>query len=71
MIWYSIDAFRKAKTIDDFIVVVDANEMKSGRLVEDYGVTLVQGGSTRNESFKNALDFHQIFHLRLQECHRM
>ncbi len=57
MIWYSIDAFRKAKTIDDFIVVVDANEMKSGRLAKDYNVKLVQGGSTRNESFKNALDY--------------
>ena len=57
MIWYSIDAFRQAKSIDDFIVVVDDNEMQSGRLVNDYGVTLVQGGSTRNESFKNALDY--------------
>lgn len=57
MIWYSIDAFRRAKSIDDFIVVVDANEMHSGRLAKDYGVTLVQGGSTRNESFKNALDY--------------
>ena len=57
MIWYSIDAFRQAKSIDDFIVIVDANEMQSGRLAKDYGVTLVQGGSTRNESFKNALDY--------------
>lgn len=57
MIWYSIDAFHRAKSIDDFIVVVDANEMQSGRLAKDYGVTLVQGGSTRNESFKNALDY--------------
>ena len=57
MIWYSIDAFRQAKSIDDFIVIVDANEMQSGRLAQDYGVTLVQGGSTRNESFKNALDY--------------
>lgn len=57
MIWYSIDAFRQAKSIDDFIVVVDDNEMQSSRLVNDYGVTLVQGGSTRNESFKNALDY--------------
>lgn len=57
MIWYSIDAFRRAKSIDDFIVVVDANEMQSGRLAQEYGVTLVQGGNTRNESFKNALDY--------------
>lgn len=57
MIWYSIDAFRRAKSIDDFIVVVDANEMQSGRLAQEYGVTLVQGGNTRNESFNNALDY--------------
>lgn len=57
MIWYSIDAFRHAKSIDDFIVVVDVNEMQSGRLAQEYGVTLVQGGNTRNESFKNALDY--------------
>ena len=57
MIWYSINAFRQAKNIDDFIVVVDANEMQSGRLAKGYGVTLVQGGNTRNESFKNALDY--------------
>ena len=57
MIWYSIDAFRKAKTIDDFIVVVDEKEMQSGRLAREYGVTLVQGGNTRNRSFKNALDY--------------
>ncbi len=57
MIWYSIDAFEKAKNIDDFIVVVDANEMQSGRLAEQYNVKLVQGGDTRNKSLKNALDY--------------
>lgn len=57
MIWYSIDAFRKAKTIDDFIVIVDKNEMVNGRIAEDYGVTTVEGGNSRNSSFKNALDY--------------
>ena len=57
MIWYSIDAFEKAKNIDDFIVVVDANEMQSGRLAQQYNVKLVQGGGTRNQSLKNALDY--------------
>lgn len=62
MIWYSIDAFRKAQTIDDFIVIVGADEIQSGRLARDYGVTLVQGGSSRNQSFKNALDYiHEHF----------
>lgn len=57
MIWYSIDAFRKAKTIDDFIVIVDKTEMEKGRIAADYGVTTVEGGSSRNGSFKNALDY--------------
>ena len=35
MIWYSIDAFRKAETIDDFIVIVDKNEMANGRIARD------------------------------------
>ena len=57
MIWYSIDAFRKAKSIDDFIVIVDKTEMEKGRIAADYGVTTVEGGSSRNSSFKNALDY--------------
>lgn len=57
MIWYSIDAFRKAKTVDDFIVIVDKTEMEKGRIAADYGVTTVEGGNSRNGSFKNALDY--------------
>ncbi|MBO5934097.1 MAG: 2-C-methyl-D-erythritol 4-phosphate cytidylyltransferase [Clostridia bacterium] len=57
MIWYSIDAFRKAETIDDFIVIVDKTEMEKGRIASEYGVKTVEGGSSRNGSFKNALDY--------------
>ncbi len=57
MIWYSIDAFRKAETIDDFIVIVDKTEMEKGRIANEYGVKTVEGGSSRNGSFKNALDY--------------
>lgn len=57
MIWYSIEAFKKATLIDDFIVVVDQTEMQSQRLAKEYGVTLVLGGDTRNKSLKNALDY--------------
>ena len=57
MIWYSIDAFGKAKTIDDFIVVVDAAEMKRGRIAKEYSVKTVEGGGSRNASFKHALDY--------------
>lgn len=57
MIWYSIDAFRRAETIDDFIVIVDKTEMEKGRIASEYGVKTVEGGSSRNGSFKNALDY--------------
>ncbi len=57
MIWYTIEAFRNAKTIDDFIVIVDENEMAKGHVRDTFGVTTVLGGSTRNYSFKNALEY--------------
>ncbi len=57
MIWYSIEAIRNAKTVDDLIVVVDSEEYKTGRIAETYGVTTVLGGATRNHSLKNALDY--------------
>ncbi len=57
MIWYSIDAFRKATTLDDFIIVVDENEMNNGRIKNQYGVKTVKGGKSRNFSLKNALDY--------------
>ena len=57
MIWYSIDAFRRATALDDFFVVVDEEEMARGRISREYGVKTVCGGSTRNLSLKNALDY--------------
>ena len=57
MISYTIDAFKNSKLLDDFIVVVDANEMQNGRIARDYGVVTVQGGKTRNESLQNAMDY--------------
>lgn len=57
MISYSIEAFRKAKNIDDFFVVLDEKAMKEGRISQMYGVKTIQGGSSRNGSFKNALEF--------------
>ncbi len=62
MIWYTIDAFRRSQLMDDFIVVVDAEEMARGRIAATYGVTTVQGGATRNQSLKNAMDYiHEHF----------
>lgn len=57
MIAYSIELFRAARRIDDFVVVLDADEFENGRIARDYGVKTVRGGSTRNRSFWNALDF--------------
>lgn len=57
MIWYTIEAFRQSTKMDDFIVVVDENEMKAGRIAAEYGVKTVLGGATRNQSLKNAMDY--------------
>ncbi len=57
MIAYSFDAFKNAKNIDDFIVVLDKEQYEKGEIAKKYGVKTVLGGSTRNGSFKNALDY--------------
>lgn len=57
MIWYSIEAFRNSKLVDDFIVILDKEEYLNGRIAKEYGVKTVLGGSTRNHSFKNGLDY--------------
>ena len=57
MISYSIELFRAAKTIDDFVVVLNPEEFANGRIARQYGVRTVCGGKTRNHSFKNALDY--------------
>ena len=57
MIAYSIELFRAAKTTDDFVVVLNEEEFRAGRIANQYGVRTVCGGNTRNLSFKNALDY--------------
>ena len=57
MIAYSIEMFRAAKAIDDFVVVLNRSEYDSGRIARQYGVTAIPGGATRNHSFKAALDW--------------
>ena len=57
MILYSIDAFKNAKKIDDFIVVLDKEQFEKGEIASKYNVKTVLGGSSRNASFKNALDY--------------
>ena len=57
MIAYSIELFRAAKSIDDFVVVLNPEEYANGRIAREYGVRTICGGKTRNWSFKNALDY--------------
>ena len=57
MIAYSIELFRAAKTIDDFVVVLNREEFEDGRIARQYGVKTIVGGTTRNHSFKAALDW--------------
>lgn len=57
MIAYSIELFRAAKTIDDFVVVLNREEFEDGRIARQYGVKTIVGGATRNHSFKAALDW--------------
>lgn len=59
MISYSVEAFRKAKRINDFIVVLDREEYEAGRVRDTYHVRTICGGRTRNHSLKNALDYIQ------------
>jgi 2-C-methyl-D-erythritol 4-phosphate cytidylyltransferase len=57
LIWYTIEAFKQAKNIDDIIVVLDAAEYESKRIETEYNINTVLGGATRNHSFKNALEY--------------
>ena len=57
VIAYSIDAFQKTSSLDDFILVSNDDVIQRERIGNEYGVETVVGGSTRNESFRNALDY--------------
>ena len=57
IIWYSIDAFSKAESLDNFVVVLDEAEFHSHRIEREFGVQTVLGGDTRNQSFRNALEY--------------
>ena len=68
MIWYSIDAMKNAKNIDEFIVVLDQEEYNAGRIEKEYGVKTILGGKTRNHSLRNALEYiNENYH----ECEKI
>ena len=54
---YSINAFSKSLLIDDYICVVDHATFSEKTIQDKFGLICVEGGRTRNESIKNALDF--------------
>jgi len=68
MIWYSVDAFRRSKRLSDFIIVLDEDEMANGRIEKEYDAKTVLGGKSRNESFKNALDY---IHKHFPDCEKI
>lgn len=55
IISFSIEEFRKSKTLDDFFIVSDSQE-HAEYIAKKYNVKTILGGKTRNESFSNALE---------------
>lgn len=52
---YVIDAARNSKKVDKIIIV--AHEPYKTILKEKYGIETVEGGDTRNRSFRNGVDY--------------
>ncbi len=52
---YVVEAAKSSKTIDKIIIV--AHEPYKSELAKQYGVETVEGGSTRNISFRNGIDY--------------
>ena len=65
VISYSINAFKKSKILDDFIVVAGESEIQSNVLQDKYHVQTVLGGDTRNKSLMNGLEY---IHEHIPDC---
>ena len=57
LIYYNIDAFKKSKLLDDYIVMVNEKVHISKKIETYYDVKTIVGGATRNESIGKALDW--------------
>lgn len=55
LISYSIEAFKKAKSIDEIVVVAAANYHEHLRVT--YGVTCIDGGKTHSDAVASTLDY--------------
>lgn len=54
---YVVDAVENARSIDRFIVVMDANALKYFRRMKETSIEIAPNGNERNESLKNGLDY--------------
>lgn len=54
---YAINTFRHSQLGENFILVCNEAEFLNRHIAEKYGVTCIQGGTTRNESIGNGIDY--------------
>lgn len=57
IISYSIEQLKKVSNMDKLLVVLEESEVNSGEIANRYDVETVAGGSSRAESFDNALKY--------------
>lgn len=57
VISYTINTCKNVDSIDRIVVVLDKTEYENGNIAKKYEVETICGGATRNESFKNALEY--------------
>lgn len=57
IISYTVNTCKGMGSVDELVVVLDREEYKKGNIAKKYDVKTICGGSTRNESFKNALKY--------------
>lgn len=62
IISYSIESFRESRLGENFILVCNEAEYKAQNIAKKYGVTCIQGGTTRNESIYNGLKYVQKYY---------
>lgn len=59
---YSVEAFQKSRLNQNFVLVCDESEYKEQNIIRKYKIPCVQGGSTRNESIYNGLQYVKKFY---------
>ena len=67
IISYSIESFRESRLGENFILVCNEAEYKAQNIAKKYGVTCIQGGTTRNESIYNGLKYVQKYYPKTEK----